>query len=210
MFFSSAHLNMFYILYLEIQKVVQVKILCKTWMGSIFYQGSEIKILGKKELRDQNNGKKIGISGSRIYHVTTLRYTCVFVPRILAFFPALWGFYSQVYDHFLTNAHIYAHKKAHLQYMRYKQACVYGVAESSRIRGTKLYRQQKTPSCTMSCKVTSVGRNGRVNFEQVLVRIPHCLRSNGGCWLPDNEFVGIRGLSLERLWPVLNVVLLPC
>ena len=23
-------------------------------------------------LRDQNNGKKIGISGSRIYHVTTL------------------------------------------------------------------------------------------------------------------------------------------
>ena len=37
-----------------------------------------------------------------------------FLPRILAFFPALWGFYSQVYDHFLTNAHIYAHKKAHI------------------------------------------------------------------------------------------------
>ena len=41
-------------------------------MGSIFYQGSGIKILGKKGLRDQNNGKKIGIGGSRIYHVTTL------------------------------------------------------------------------------------------------------------------------------------------
>ena len=41
-------------------------------MGSIFYQGSGIKILGKKGFRDQNNGKKIGISGSRIYHVTTL------------------------------------------------------------------------------------------------------------------------------------------
>ena len=31
-------------------------------MGSIFLSG----------LRDQNNGKKIGINGSRIYHVTTL------------------------------------------------------------------------------------------------------------------------------------------
>ena len=29
-----------------------------------------------------------------------------FLPRILAFFLALWGFYSQVYGHFLTNAHI--------------------------------------------------------------------------------------------------------
>ena len=43
--------------------------------------------------------------------IPATRYTCVFSPRILAFFLALWGFYSQVYDHFLTNAHIYAHKK---------------------------------------------------------------------------------------------------
>ena len=35
-----------------------------------------------------------------------------FLPRILAFVPALWGFCSQVYDHFLTNAHIYALKKS--------------------------------------------------------------------------------------------------
>ena len=41
-------------------------------MGSLFYQGSGIKIWGKMGLRDQNNGKKIGINGSRIYHVTTL------------------------------------------------------------------------------------------------------------------------------------------
>ena len=39
-----------------------------------FYQGSGIKILGKMGLRDQNNGKKIGINGFRIYHVTTLPY----------------------------------------------------------------------------------------------------------------------------------------
>ena len=36
--------------------------------------------------------------------------------------------------------------------MRYKQACVYWVTESRRIRGTELYRQQKTPSCTMELK----------------------------------------------------------
>ena len=38
--------------------------------------------------------------------IAATRYTCVFLSRILAF-------YSEVYDHFLTNAHIYAHKKAH-------------------------------------------------------------------------------------------------
>ena len=38
--------------------------------------------------------------------IPTTRYTCVFLSRMLAFFPALWGFYSRVYDHFLRNAHI--------------------------------------------------------------------------------------------------------
>ena len=41
---------------------------------NFFYQGSGIKILGKMGLRDQNNGKKIGINMSRIYHVTTLKF----------------------------------------------------------------------------------------------------------------------------------------
>ena len=84
----------------------------------------------------------------------------------------------------------------------YKQAFVYEVTESRRIRGTELYRQQKPLHVRWSWKVTSVwikhGRNGRVNFEQDLVLI-HCPHSSGGCWLPDNGFVGIRGLSLERL-----------
>ena len=39
--------------------------------------------------------------------IPATRYTCVFLSRILAF-------YSQVYDYFLTNAHIYAHKKVHI------------------------------------------------------------------------------------------------
>ena len=46
--------------------------------------------------------------------IPATRYTCVVLPRILVSFPALWGFYSQVYDHFLTNVHIYAHKKVHI------------------------------------------------------------------------------------------------
>ena len=83
--------------------------------------------------------------------IPATRYTCVFLPRILAFFPALWGFYSQVYDHFLTNVHIYAHKKSPYICVT-KQAYVYGVTESRRIRDSELYRQQKTPSCTMELK----------------------------------------------------------
>ena len=79
------------------------------------------------------------------------RYTWVFLSRILAFFPALWGFYSQVYDHFLTNVHIYAHKKAHI-YALQTSMWYMGFTESRRIRGTELYRQQKTPSCTMELK----------------------------------------------------------
>ena len=41
-------------------------------------------------------------------------YVRFFATYILAFFPASWGFHSQVYDHFLTNAYICAHKKAHI------------------------------------------------------------------------------------------------
>ena len=89
--------------------------------------------------------------------------------------------------------------------MRYKQACVYGITESHRIRGTELYRQQKTHSCMMKLKnnfsLNQAWPQCLVNFEQGLVLI-HCPHSRGGCWtcwLPDNGFVGIRGLSLQRL-----------
>ena len=53
-----------------------------------------------------------------------------FLPRILAFFPTLWGFNSQAYDHFLTNAHIYAHKKAHM-YALQTRICIWGHRKSS-------------------------------------------------------------------------------
>ena len=53
-----------------------------------------------------------------------------FLPHILAFFPALWGFYSQVCDHFLTNVHIYAHKKAHI-YAFQTSMCLWGHRKSS-------------------------------------------------------------------------------
>ena len=55
-----------------------------------------------------------GLSWSAVCFKIATRYTCGFFVRLLAFFPASWGCYSQVYDHFLRNAHIYAHKKAHI------------------------------------------------------------------------------------------------
>ena len=50
----------------------KLKFCVKTWMGSILLSGLRDQNFGKMGLRDQNNGKKIGINGSRIYHVTTL------------------------------------------------------------------------------------------------------------------------------------------
>ena len=49
-------------------------------------------------------------------------YTCVL--------SCFVGFYSQVYDHFLTNAHIYAHKKAHI-YALQTSMCIWGYRKSS-------------------------------------------------------------------------------
>ena len=91
-----------------------------------------------------------GFSPRILAIIPATRYTCVFLSRILAFFPALWGFYSQVYDHFLTNAHIYAHQKAHICVTN--KHVVYAVTESRRIESTELYRQPKTPSCTIQMK----------------------------------------------------------
>ena len=62
---------MFCILYLEINKVVEVEVFCKNMDGiNVFISTQEI--FGKMGVRDQNYGKKIGISGSRIYPVTNL------------------------------------------------------------------------------------------------------------------------------------------
>ena len=99
--------------------------------------------------------------------IPATRYTCVFLSRILAF-------YSQVYDHFLTNAHhsICAQKSPYICVTN--KNVVYGVTESRRIRGTELYRQEKTHSCTMELKsnfsLNQAWRNGRVNFGQDVTR----------------------------------------
>ena len=42
----------------------------------------------------------------------TCNHSCYTV--YVRFLSRILAFYSQVYDHFLTNAHIYAHKKAHI------------------------------------------------------------------------------------------------
>ena len=40
------------------------------------------------------------------------QYTCGFLPRILAIFPALWFFFPKYVTIFLSNAHIYEHNKS--------------------------------------------------------------------------------------------------
>ena len=135
---------------------------------------------------------------SKLYHDIRAFFFChVYLRSFL-----LCGVFIPKYMTIFLQTPIYMRTKKPM-YMRYKQACVYGVIESCRIRDTELYRQKKKNiHVRWSWKVTSVwinhGRNSRVKFKQGLVFV-HCPHSSGGCWLPDNGFVGIRGLSLERL-----------
>ena len=50
----------------------ELKFCVKTWMGSILLSGLRDQTLGENGAQELNNGKKIGINWSRIYHVTTL------------------------------------------------------------------------------------------------------------------------------------------
>ena len=51
-----------------------------------------------------------------------------------------------------TNTHIYICAQKSPYTCVTNKHVVYGVTESRRIRGTELYRQQKTLSCTMELK----------------------------------------------------------
>ena len=117
-------------------------------------------------------------------------YTCVLSCLVGFLFPSMWLY-------FLTNAHIYAHKKAHI-YAFQTSMCIWGHRKSSYKRHRIILFSKKLLHVRWSWKVTSVWTKNSRNFEQGLVLI-HCPHSSGGCWLPDNGFVGIRGLSLERL-----------
>ena len=48
----------------------------------------------------------------RFFPTYTCNHSCYTI--YVRFLSRILAFYSQVYDHFLTNAHIYAHKKAHI------------------------------------------------------------------------------------------------
>ena len=120
---------------------------------------------------------------------------------IRAFFCHLYLPFIPKYMTTLLQTCIYMRTKKPI-YMRYKQASgIWGYRKSYK-RHRIIPSAKKPLHVRWSWKVTSVSikhsRNGRVNFEQDLVLI-HCPHSSGGCWLPDNGFVGIRGLSLERL-----------
>ena len=101
--------------------------------------------------------------------------------------------------------------------MRYKQACVYRVRESPRIRGTELYRQQKTSSCTMELKsnfslnqewpqsrntVRKGGKYRNTASKIVKIPIPHILItfiiSSAYLWLlPSSAFNYLRHLCIR-------------
>ena len=99
-------------------------------------------------------------------------YTCVLSCFRGFLFPSIWPVsYKRV--------NICAQKSPHICVTN--KHVVHGVTESGRI--------YEAPNYTVSKKPLHV---------QDLVLI-HCPHSSGGCWLPDNGFVGIRGLSLERL-----------
>ena len=71
-------------------------------------------------------------------------YTCVLSCFVGFLFPSIRPYSDK-------GAYIYAHKKAHI-YALQTSMWYMGVTESGRIRSTKLYRQHKTPSCTMELK----------------------------------------------------------
>ena len=48
----------------------------------------------------------------RFFPTYTCNHSCYTI--YVRFLSRILAFYSQVYDHFLTNAHIYAHKKTHI------------------------------------------------------------------------------------------------
>ena len=70
-------------------------------------------------------------------------YTCVLSCFVGFLFPSIWPFSYK-------RAYICAQKSPYICVTN--KHVVYGVTESRRIRGTELYRQQKTPSCTMELK----------------------------------------------------------
>ena len=50
--------------------------LCKNMDGiNFFIRAQESNFLGNYGAQGSNNGKKVGINGSRIYHVTTLQFS---------------------------------------------------------------------------------------------------------------------------------------
>ena len=110
-------------------------------------------------------------------------YTCVLSYFVGFLFPSIWPF---------------SYKCAYIIMRTKKSMCIWGHKKSSYKRHRIIPFSKKLLHVRWSWKVTAVWIKHSRNFEQGLVLI-HCLHSSGGCWLPDNGFVGIRGLSLERL-----------
>ena len=106
-------------------------------------------------------------------------YTCVLSCFVRFLFPRVWPFSYK-------RAYICAQKSPYICVTN--KHVVYGVTESRRIRGTELYRQQKTPSCTMELESNfSLNQAWPLSSNAWIgLVLIHCPHSSGGCCLPDN------------------------
>ena len=73
----------------------------------------------------------------RFFPTYTCNHSCYTI--YVRFLSRILAFYSQVYDHFLTNAHIYAHKKVHIYALQ--TSMWYMRSQKVVVRDTELYRQ---------------------------------------------------------------------
>ena len=161
---------MFTILHLFlIWRILSVLVTCYSYRGNIVYNTHIREDSWKTACTFENLNQYIAVAeyGRPFVWKLWLDIRTVFFPRILAIIPAtrymcvfchvylrsflLCGVFIPKYMTIFLQTRIYMRTKKPI-YMRYKQACVYGVTESRHIRDIELYRQQKTPSCTMELK----------------------------------------------------------
>ena len=104
--------------------------------------------------------KREGVEASGVEHMVGhlfQNYDTIYV-RYFPTYTCNHSCYTIYVRFFATYTCVLSYKRAYICAQKSPYICVtnkhvvYGVTESGRIKGTELYRQQKTPSCTMELK----------------------------------------------------------
>ena len=103
------------------------------------------------------------------YHFCYTIYVHFFVTYTCVLFPSIRPFSYKRAQH----AYICAQKNPYICVTN--KHVVYAVAESRHIKGTELYRQQKTPSCTMQLK-------SNFSLSQAWLQCPRKFRARFGSY----------------------------